>query len=156
MGDPVFSPDGQFMWTGSEWIPSPPNQGVKEDKQFPRCNLMEEIVKPRKGEKFLQVHLTNLQSDNGEPISRQDLYNWFEEDYINAPFPVEELSDKWHASLQQISVSRLAENKFKWVIESIGILGKIERHNGTEEVMIFEILDSKVNTYCDFSAHSNV
>ena len=21
MSDPIFSPDGQFMWTGSEWIP---------------------------------------------------------------------------------------------------------------------------------------
>ena len=24
MSDPIFSPDGQFMWTGSEWIPAPP------------------------------------------------------------------------------------------------------------------------------------
>ena len=24
MADPIFSPDGQFMWTGSEWIPAPP------------------------------------------------------------------------------------------------------------------------------------
>jgi len=24
MGDPVFSPDGQFMWDGSQWIPAPP------------------------------------------------------------------------------------------------------------------------------------
>ena len=23
MSDPIFSPDGQFMWTGSEWIPNP-------------------------------------------------------------------------------------------------------------------------------------
>ena len=149
MGDPVFSPDGQFMWTGSEWIPSPPNQGVKENKQSPRCNLKEEIVKPRKGEKFLEVHLTNLQSDNGEPISRQDLYNWFEVDYINAPFPVQELSNKWHASLQQISVSRLAENKFKWVWEAKGLVGKMQKHNGMEEVMIVEIIDGEENNYCD-------
>ena len=25
MSDPIFSPDGQFMWTGSEWIPAPPH-----------------------------------------------------------------------------------------------------------------------------------
>jgi hypothetical protein len=24
MADPVFSPDGQFMWDGSQWIPAPP------------------------------------------------------------------------------------------------------------------------------------
>jgi len=24
MADPVFSPDGKFMWTGTEWIPAPP------------------------------------------------------------------------------------------------------------------------------------
>ena len=24
MSDPVYSPDGKFMWSGSEWIPAPP------------------------------------------------------------------------------------------------------------------------------------
>ena len=24
MAEPVFSPDGRYMWTGSEWIPAPP------------------------------------------------------------------------------------------------------------------------------------
>ena len=24
MSDPIISPDGQFMWTGSDWIPVPP------------------------------------------------------------------------------------------------------------------------------------
>jgi hypothetical protein len=24
MSDPVYSPDGKFMWTGTEWIPAPP------------------------------------------------------------------------------------------------------------------------------------
>ena len=24
MSEPVLSPDGQYMWTGSEWIPAPP------------------------------------------------------------------------------------------------------------------------------------
>ena len=26
MADPIFSPDGKFMWTGSEWIPAPPKE----------------------------------------------------------------------------------------------------------------------------------
>ena len=25
MADHTFSPDGKFMWTGSEWIPAPPS-----------------------------------------------------------------------------------------------------------------------------------
>jgi len=28
MTGPTFSPDGQFMWTGSEWIPSPPKSEI--------------------------------------------------------------------------------------------------------------------------------
>ncbi len=30
MVDSVFSPDGKFMWTGSEWIPSPPTEVNRE------------------------------------------------------------------------------------------------------------------------------
>ena len=30
MGDPIFSPDGEFMWTGSEWIPAPPGKENRE------------------------------------------------------------------------------------------------------------------------------
>lgn len=30
MVDSIFSPDGKFMWTGSEWIPSPPKEGNRE------------------------------------------------------------------------------------------------------------------------------
>jgi len=26
MPDPIFSPDGKWMWTGSEWIPAPPQE----------------------------------------------------------------------------------------------------------------------------------
>ncbi|MDE0954594.1 MAG: hypothetical protein OR994_07945, partial [Candidatus Poseidoniales archaeon] len=28
MSDPIMSPDGKFMWTGSEWIPAPPTQNL--------------------------------------------------------------------------------------------------------------------------------
>ena len=24
MSEPIYSPDGKFMWSGSEWIPAPP------------------------------------------------------------------------------------------------------------------------------------
>ena len=30
MADPIFSPDGKWMWTGSEWIPAPPIEAPKE------------------------------------------------------------------------------------------------------------------------------
>ena len=31
MSDPVLSPDGKFMWTGTEWIPAPPTGGNNID-----------------------------------------------------------------------------------------------------------------------------
>ncbi|MBB70714.1 MAG: hypothetical protein CMB28_06380 [Euryarchaeota archaeon] len=31
MNDPVLSPDGKFMWTGTEWIPAPPTGGNNID-----------------------------------------------------------------------------------------------------------------------------
>ena len=30
MDGPVFSPDGKWMWSGSEWIPAPPGQGSQQ------------------------------------------------------------------------------------------------------------------------------
>jgi hypothetical protein len=35
MSDPVMSPDGKFMWSGSEWVPSPPQ---------PIANLTDSVV----------------------------------------------------------------------------------------------------------------
>jgi hypothetical protein len=31
MTDPVISPDGKWMWTGSEWIPAPPTSAPTAD-----------------------------------------------------------------------------------------------------------------------------
>lgn len=28
MADPIFSPDGNYMWTGSDWIPAPPSSNT--------------------------------------------------------------------------------------------------------------------------------
>jgi hypothetical protein len=28
MSDPVYSPDGKYMWSGSEWIPAPPTSEI--------------------------------------------------------------------------------------------------------------------------------
>ena len=30
MADPLFSPDGKWMWSGTEWIPAPPGQGSQQ------------------------------------------------------------------------------------------------------------------------------
>ena len=30
MADPIISPDGEWMWTGSEWIPAPPESSPSE------------------------------------------------------------------------------------------------------------------------------
>tara|TARA_B100000575_G_C22989946_1_gene570860 strand:+ start:170 stop:904 length:735 start_codon:yes stop_codon:yes gene_type:complete len=29
MSDPIISPDGDFMWTGTEWIPTPPQKNIE-------------------------------------------------------------------------------------------------------------------------------
>ena len=33
MSDPVISPDGKHMWTGNEWIPSPPTSESSDDEK---------------------------------------------------------------------------------------------------------------------------
>ncbi len=30
MADPLFSPDGKWMWSGTEWIPAPPGQSGQQ------------------------------------------------------------------------------------------------------------------------------
>ena len=32
MSEPVFSPDGQWMWTGSEWVPAPPSTPAAQNE----------------------------------------------------------------------------------------------------------------------------
>ena len=41
MSDPIFSPDGQFMWTGSEWIPAPPSSSPSTDSNI---NLQDSMM----------------------------------------------------------------------------------------------------------------
>ena len=33
MSDPVYSPDGKYLWTGSDWIPAPPSAGQNLNMQ---------------------------------------------------------------------------------------------------------------------------
>ncbi|MBT6972882.1 MAG: hypothetical protein HOA04_07245 [Euryarchaeota archaeon] len=43
MADPTYSPDGKFMWTGSEWIPAPP----KSEPQQPSdqaLNMQDSVI----------------------------------------------------------------------------------------------------------------
>jgi len=47
MAEPVFSPDGQYMWTGSEWIPAPPENESStnnEDNNQKDLNLNYKII----------------------------------------------------------------------------------------------------------------
>jgi hypothetical protein len=39
MADPIFSPDGKFIWSGSEWIPAPPSQS-----QSANVNLHDSVI----------------------------------------------------------------------------------------------------------------
>ena len=42
MPDPVISPDGKFMWTGTEWIPAPP--ASKEDNSITQSSVITDSV----------------------------------------------------------------------------------------------------------------
>ena len=39
MSDPIFSPDGQLIWTGSEWIPAPPTS-----PQSANVNIKDNVI----------------------------------------------------------------------------------------------------------------
>jgi len=45
MTDPVFSPDGKFMWTGTEWVPAPPTAAAEpqasSDQEF---NMHDSVI----------------------------------------------------------------------------------------------------------------
>ena len=41
MADPIFSPDGKWMWTGSEWIPAPPSSALGADSAI---NLQDSMM----------------------------------------------------------------------------------------------------------------
>ena len=41
MSDPIFSPDGKWMWTGSEWIPAPPSSASGADSTI---NLQDSMM----------------------------------------------------------------------------------------------------------------
>ena len=41
MADPIFSPDGKWMWTGSEWIPAPPSSASSADSTI---NLQDSMM----------------------------------------------------------------------------------------------------------------
>ena len=40
MANPIFSPDGKWMWTGSEWIPAPPTSASGADSTINLHNSM--------------------------------------------------------------------------------------------------------------------
>lgn len=44
MTDHTFSPDGKFMWNGSEWIPAPPTSEPNEEKKAEQMLNMQDSV----------------------------------------------------------------------------------------------------------------
>jgi hypothetical protein len=43
MADPTYSPDGKFMWTGSEWIPVPPKSEPQESSDQ-ALNMQDSVI----------------------------------------------------------------------------------------------------------------
>ena len=44
MADTVYSPDGKFMWTGSEWIPAPPSDDEPQNQASANVLNMQDSV----------------------------------------------------------------------------------------------------------------
>ena len=62
MTDPVISPDGKWMWTGSEWIPAPPTSALIADSTI---NLEDSMVSGN-------VNLEQSSSDASSVINLKD------------------------------------------------------------------------------------
>lgn len=73
MAEPVFSPDGKFMWTGTEWVPSPPNvgdQGINIRPEF----KVESYEIEDKGKLILRTKLSNVWNANKQtPFTISDM-----------------------------------------------------------------------------------
>ena len=63
MTDPVISPDGQFMWTGSEWIPRPPQLAT---------NIEDSVVMGDVNTK-IEHSVHNTYTQDGEKLVRNHL-----------------------------------------------------------------------------------
>jgi hypothetical protein len=50
MSGPIFSPDGKFLWTGEEWIPTPPKENILEESE-----LDEDIIETVASETNIQT-----------------------------------------------------------------------------------------------------
>ena len=44
MADGTLSPDGKYMWTGSEWIPAPPNNSSEQEETSATTLNMQDSV----------------------------------------------------------------------------------------------------------------
>ena len=44
MADPVYSPDGKFMWSGTEWIPAPPTAEESEAPSEQVLNMQDSVI----------------------------------------------------------------------------------------------------------------
>ena len=62
MTDPVISPDGKWMWTGSEWIPAPPTSAPHADSTI---NLEDSMMSGN-------VNLEQSSSDASSVINLKD------------------------------------------------------------------------------------
>nr|MCS5583376.1 hypothetical protein [Pseudomonadales bacterium] len=45
MADPTYSPDGKFIWTGSEWIPAPPaSEPEPQEPHDQALNMQDSVI----------------------------------------------------------------------------------------------------------------
>ena len=64
MAGPTFSPDGKWMWTGSEWIPAPPDNSHSMNRSLPQIGH-QSFVQPNNQNQIQQ----DWNNSNQEPAS---------------------------------------------------------------------------------------
>tara|TARA_B100000212_G_C27152202_1_gene437997 strand:+ start:57 stop:608 length:552 start_codon:yes stop_codon:yes gene_type:complete len=73
MSEAVMSPDGKFMWTGSEWIPSPPSEVVEASSEVQNSSEKKDWKREEKIESLLKI--SDMQADIDEIEERVAKFN---------------------------------------------------------------------------------
>ena len=73
MSESIMSPDGKFMWTGSEWIPSPPSEAVETPSTVQVTSEKRDWKRKQKIQSLLKIN--DMQADVDEIEGRVAKYD---------------------------------------------------------------------------------
>ena len=135
MPDPIFSPDGKFMWTGSEWIPAPPSSNPAPQSIIDLTDSMmsgDVNVKQGSGNAASSIHLKDSSMSGDINITQT-----FDADNI-----VKGLSDELKSSFDpnfryKVPTTGLSKTSVEMVIDKIKIDPKVLQNFSLDELYDF-------------------